>query len=109
MGVLVKGMKMPENCAKCICADDNARFCTVVHEYIPMLGKPAFCPLVELPEKHGDLIDRQKLIEDNKHLEYPTDGKYRRDRAWAVGFNAGARHCNEHAVYAKTVIEAEGE
>ena len=61
MSVLIKGMKMPENCAKCICADDNARFCTVAHEYIPMLGKPAFCPLVELPEKHGRLVDVEML------------------------------------------------
>ena len=61
MSVLIKGMKMPENCAKCICSDDNARFCTVAHEYIPMLGKPAFCPLVELPEKHGRLIDADEI------------------------------------------------
>ena len=61
---------------------------------------------VTVPD-HGDLIDRQKLLEDNKHLEYPTDCKYRRDRAWAVGFNAGAKHCNEHAYYAKTIIPAD--
>ena len=112
MSVIVKGMKMPESCYYCGLTDTSFINCLAFEKPILLEDdceekRPDWCPLVALPDKHGDLIDRQKLIEDNKHLEYPTDGKYRRDRAWAVGFNAGARHCNEHAVYAKTVIEAE--
>jgi len=105
MSVLIRGMdKIPEDEAVLIVKhDDNGK---AYIKYAGMMGYSM--ELVKIKEPHGDLIDRQKLIEDNKHLEYPTDGKYRRDRAWAVGFNAGARHCNEHAVYAKTVIEAEG-
>jgi hypothetical protein len=113
--IIVKGMRIPENCIKCPLQfggwcyvsppEIDERVAPTVDEAVEQ-GKPEWCPLVDLG-KHGDLIDRQKLIEDNKHLEYPTDGKYRRDRAWAVGFNAGAKHCNEHAVYAKAVIEAE--
>ena len=102
MSVLIKGMEMPDSCYHCKIAESCGHYITNYTN-----RRHPDCPLVALPDKHGDLIDRQKLIEDNKHLEYPTDGKYRRDRAWAVGFNAGARHCNEHAVYAKTVIEAE--
>ena len=121
MGVYIKGMKMPKNCCDCPCYQDAYDFypyCMAIEEqrivgggHLEKDGKGRHkdCPLVEVPEPHGDLIDRQKLLEDNKHLEYPTNGKYRRDRAWAVGFNSGARHCNEHAVYAKPVIEAEGE
>ena len=45
MSVLIKGMKMPENCAKCICADDDGRFCAAAHEYIPMLESPLFARL----------------------------------------------------------------
>lgn len=119
MSVIVKGMEMPKDCRECRMMEYHERtgktWCKpadglLADTYRPIMydGRPDWCPLVELPEHHGDLIDRQKLLEDNKHLEYPTDGKYRRDRAWAVGFNAGARHCNEHAVYAKTIIEAEG-
>ena len=109
MSVIVKDMKMPENCRKCPLL--TGTFCDILNKDVDPFYEGAEkrynnCPLVDLG-KHGDLIDRQKLIEDNKHLEYPTDEKYRRDRAWAVGFNAGARHCNEHAVYAKAVIEAE--
>ena len=111
MSVLIRGMQMPDNCSRCDILVGT--FCQRLNIdvdpfYDGAISRNNNCPLVELPEKHGDLIDRQKLLEDNKHLEYPTDGKYRRDRAWAVGFNAGARHCNEHAVYAPTVIEAEG-
>lgn len=62
--VLVKGMKMPSNCAHCICANDDTRYCAAAHEYIPMLGKPDFCPLVALPDKHGDLIDRDAFRAD---------------------------------------------
>lgn len=114
MSVIVKGMRMPTSCYYCGLTDSSFIHCRASSR--PRLleddceeRRPEWCPLVELPEHHGDLIDRQKLLEDNKHLEYPTDGKYRRDRAWSVGFNAGAKHCNEHAVYAKTVIEAEDE
>lgn len=121
MSVLIKNMRMPENCDVCIFSDWSNLHQTAackICEYDPCFDdfskaylneRARFCPLVEVKTPHGELIDRQKLLEDNKHLEYPTDGKYRSDRAWSVGFNAGARHCNEHAVYAKTVIEAEGE
>lgn len=111
MSVLIRGMQIQDNCKECRMRTDYD-FCSAMPKefcgYTNDIRRPDWCPLVEIKTPHGDLIDRQKLIEDNKHLEYPTDGKYRRDRAWAVGFNAGARHCNEHAVYAKTVIEAEG-
>ena len=110
MSVLIKGMAMPETCKRCDFETDEL-LCDLTGGHTDdarKSGRLESCPLVEVKEPHGDLIDRQKLLEDNKHLEYPTDGKYRRDRAWSVGFNAGARHCNEHAVYAKTVVEAEG-
>ena len=49
MSVLIKGMEMPSGCEKCPLVDDDARFCKAANEYIPMLGKPAFCPLEESP------------------------------------------------------------
>ena len=121
MGVYIKGMKMPNNCDVCIFSDWSNLHQTAsckICEYDPcfddfskeyLAKRSNFCPLVEVQIPHGDLIDRQKLLEDNKHLEYPTNELYRRYRAWAVGFNSKASRCNEHAVYAKTVIESEGE
>ena len=67
MSVLIKGMKMPESCCKCeysycepisglsrckltnlFIHDDNDKF-------------PESCPLVELPEHHGRLVDADYL------------------------------------------------
>jgi hypothetical protein len=64
MSVIVKGMKMPSNCAHCICASEDSRYCAAANEYIPMLGKPKWCPLVEVPTPHGRLVDADVLIED---------------------------------------------
>lgn len=50
MSVLVKGIDMPTNCQTCPFIDDECRFCKAVKEYIPMLGKPKFCPLEEVTE-----------------------------------------------------------
>lgn len=61
--LLIKGMEMPTSCAKCPCGDDESRYCRVVNNYIPMLGKPSWCPLVEVPP-HGRLIDEDLLIAD---------------------------------------------
>lgn len=66
MSVYVKGMEMPTNCAQCACCDDDARFCHAAHKYIPMIGKPKFCPLVEVKEPQGgmsDLISKQAAID----------------------------------------------
>lgn len=62
--ILIRGMEMPENCAFCPCSNNETRFCWAAKEYIPMLGRPAFCPLVHLPEWHGRLIDADELIAD---------------------------------------------
>ena len=43
--------------------DDEARFCKAANEYIPMLGKPSWCPIIgELPEQHGDLVDADTVL-----------------------------------------------
>lgn len=61
MSVIVKNMEMPSGCQSCDFSDDETRFCKAAKEYIPMVGKPWFCPLVELPEKHGRLGDLDEL------------------------------------------------
>ena len=54
MSVIVKGMKMPENCAVC----DMMYGCEFS---IAMKKRPFDCPLIEVPE-HGRLIDADYLI-----------------------------------------------
>lgn len=71
MGVYIKGMGMPENCIKCpmqfggMCyvmpaEVDESRVAPTVEEALKQ-GKPDWCPLVEIKEPHGDLIDRDAL------------------------------------------------
>ena len=92
MNVLIKGMdKIPEDGAVLVVKhDDDGK------AYIKYAGVMGYSmELVELPEKYGDLIDGQKVLEDNKHLEYPTNRKYRTDRVWIIGFNRCICRCSD--------------
>ena len=73
MSVLIKCMRMPENCIKCpmqfggMCyvmpaEVDEGRVAPTVEEAWKQ-GKPDWCPLIEIPESHGDLIDRDALLD----------------------------------------------
>ena len=65
MSVLIKGMKMPENCLEC---EIRAYDANAGEEYCPFsqmeclsIGLQKNCPVVEVPEPHGDLIDRDEV------------------------------------------------
>ena len=76
MGVYIKGMEMPANCTLCACGNDETRYCKAANEYIPMIGKPRFCPLVEVAEPHGRLIDADALVNTVVfHTNIPADTK----------------------------------
>lgn len=72
MSVIVRGMEMPKDCRECRlmeyhcstgetwCAPADGLLAEIFKP-IPFDGRPDWCPLAELPEKHGDLIDRQTL------------------------------------------------
>lgn len=72
MSVLIKGMKIPENCIKCPMQfggwcyaappEIDERVAPTVDEAVEK-GKPEWCPLVDLG-KHGDLIDRDAFKAD---------------------------------------------
>lgn len=79
MGVYIKGVKMPKCCAECsfeTLFSDDIHYCTVreIAKEIPTEDywecRPSFCPMSEVPEPHGRLIDADALADD---LE--TDGK----------------------------------
>ena len=69
MSVLIKGMQIPENCDVCLFSDWSnlhQTSCCKLKEYEPgfqdysiayMTQRSNICPLVELPEHHGRLID----------------------------------------------------
>ena len=70
MSVMIRGMKMPEDCPVCPLAHwnklDNFTGCEVTKRYfakedMETAGRPSFCPLIELPTQHGRLIDADAL------------------------------------------------
>ena len=89
MSVLIKGMRMPENCGKCPLM--TGTFCDILNKDVDPFYEGAEkrynnCPLVDLG-KHGRLIDADELIETAEFYETEMDIKN----------------------HSKTVIEAEGE
>lgn len=90
-GIYIKGMEMPKNCLDCPCCDDmGGAYCRPLQKKLGLafasLYKPDDCPLIEVP-KHGDLIDRDMVLE----------------KAWDVETFVDAVR------FAPTIIESEGD
>ena len=89
MSVVIPGMEMPKNCWDCPCFFSEGWLCNLDDECREDCdGRPDWCPLVELPEKHGRLIDADALYYD---LSVDDEDIY-------------VKHCLEDA---PTVLEAE--
>lgn len=59
MSILIKGMEMPKNCAKCLLK------ASCIHR-IYMGVRPSDCPLIELPPHGRLIIDKGEItIEDS--------------------------------------------
>lgn len=71
MSVLIKDLEIPESCLTCVMYDYHYSLGCVLYS-LGLPGRynydaskrPEWCELVELPETHGDLIDKQKLRRD---------------------------------------------
>ena len=74
MSIIVKGMKMPENCWECVETDLNIAisvfggmcpFCEKIRtDHDMQTGRHPECPLGALPDHHGRLGDLDALCED---------------------------------------------
>lgn len=110
MSILIKGMEIPRNCEDCMLRDELANgFGDIISEWCPLIGKDVDeygwkgkqerhpdCPLVEVPEPHGRLIEAPEI-----EWEAAGGGKE---------ISLGALIALAHKVdNAPTVIEAEGE
>lgn len=72
MSFFIKGMEIPRRCGLCPCFHaEHPMYCQAVKAdkekriVAPYgLPRPDWCPLVEIPTPHGDLVDRDKLMID---------------------------------------------
>lgn len=69
MSVLIKGMNKPKDCGYCqFCIEEDVMFetefrCSITGIYMDEDHCfPDICPIVELPEHHGKLIDADRLM-----------------------------------------------
>ena len=121
MSVFIKGMEMPKNCGTCKAhfLSGNDYVCCCLTDRIPKsvakfhnskidldarkksieaVQRPEWCPLVELPEWHGRLIDADALCDDLMHLAACSIG-HTHDRAMEMIVKLQT---------APTIIEADG-
>lgn len=104
MSVLIRGMEMPERCGVCPCFHANSPiYCQAVPAVMGKrivspygLPRPDWCPLVELPSKHGRLVDADLAMEK---LAANKKEAYTKHDVWLKFSTYGA----------PTVLEAEGE
>ena len=96
MSLIIKGSIMPLMCEECPCYDCDDYSCKAtgrgVIEY-RYHGRPDNCPLVEVPTPHGDLVDRDDLIDEINRVTFVKRYDYN------VAYNI--------VTDAETIIEAE--
>lgn len=88
MSVIVKGMELPSECEYCgFCRyypSDGSVWCNATNKLLKMnwenpdwthldVKRPEWCPLVELPERHGRLIDADELKKEYGMKDDCTD------------------------------------
>ena len=78
MGIYLPNMEMPKSCADCFLEDPYDGYnCRIIPKSANWgLGeRPSWCPLVEVPTPHGDLIDketvRKNLVEELQRNKDP--------------------------------------
>lgn len=100
MGVYIKGMEMPKNCNECKFGTWSILHQTAAckrHDFDPcfkdssreyMEKRADFCPLVEVPEPHGRLIDVDNLMNNILYEAKEAIKKNDKDRAFWIGYAA---------------------
>ena len=85
MAILIKSMEMPKSCYSCPLRKRNGIdiVCPVAQERFSVADVNILfyrldsCPLVEIPEPHGDLIDASEKIRvqmyDDEHEDFHTE------------------------------------
>ncbi len=112
MGVYIKGMEMPDSCDACKFSDWSnlhQTACCKILEYKPCFSDFSseyetrisdLCPLVEVPEPHGRLIEKPDVS------EYEVFDEDSGTKGMSL---LGLMECYRMVEDAQTVIKAEGE
>jgi len=80
MAILIKGMEMPKTCNDCplhelffafgkqniVCSPTGHALGGIDEKHLKESRNAGYCPLIEVPEPHGRLIDADALAEDLK-------------------------------------------
>lgn len=111
MSVIIKGATMPGTCVDCplfresaygfdLCKGKGIGFVAEEAKWLDAT-RPDWCPMVELPEKHGRLIEADSLKEtlDYYILEAGWDEKTNQVLGWVK---------DEFIDSERTIVEAEG-
>ena len=71
MSVVVKGMKMPQDCFECDFFNPfvGEPYCRRLLKRCPTTGRLEDCPLGEVPTPHGRLIDADETLHTFSELE----------------------------------------
>ena len=122
MSVIVKDMKMPSKCQYCgllrYYPENGNVWCNASNKLMMEqawfekidIERPRWCPLTELPEKHGRLVDADAL-----HVLFENQWHYLQCLNWdenpkAETKQTGVNWCiNTLHDDAPTIIEAEGD
>ena len=101
MSVLIKGIGMPKSCFECkLRANVIGPVCTVLNKRVgstPSYMRPD-CPLVEVPVPHGNLIDKETLLQDLFEVD---------DEIYQSGRGADFGDAFDEVELALPIIEAE--
>ena len=79
MGIYIDGMEMPRTCRECAYCWVGLKSCDAKYG-LPVgerwdIERASFCPLTEVPEPHGPLVDEDLIRERAKYwLVGGTDG-----------------------------------
>ena len=111
MSVIVKGMEAPKSCAECWFFVEGASYCQGYRDYEFGMEqeKMEFCPLIPLPSEHGELIDRDALVEGFRRAigtflpKDPTRHMKPEDTLKCSGWSQGLRVIQD----ADTIVPAE--
>lgn len=70
MSILIKDIEMPQKCGQCkLFHAEYPMYCMAVEGYRTVgapygMPKPNWCPLVEIKEPHGNLVDINQMVND---------------------------------------------